>query len=96
MSEPNKTLTNPLLEANRPANEISPMDWRRSSLGVGLFMLVCALFAVGSGKDLGRLLGKILLIPALLLMVVPIVLLIANSLSSMIKGRKGATPKPGP
>jgi hypothetical protein len=95
MSESNKAVTDHQPEADRPANEIPPMDWRRSSIGVGVFVMVCALLAMGSGNQVAGLLGKLLLVVAFLLIAVPIVISIVNSVSSSIKRTRGTTTKPG-
>ena len=55
MSESNKAVTDHQPEADRPANEIPPMDWRRSSIGVGVFVMVCALFAMAFGQSSSQL-----------------------------------------
>jgi hypothetical protein len=95
MTEPNKALTDPQPDTDRPANEIPPMGWRRSSVGVGLFLMICALFAKASSNRIANSLGRLLLVVALLLIAIPIATSIVNSVSSAIKRRKGTTTKPG-
>jgi hypothetical protein len=95
MTESNKALTDPQPDADRRANESPPMDWRRSSMGVGMLLMICALFAMASGNQVARFLGKLLLAVALLLIAVPIVISIVNAVSSTIKRLRGTTIKPG-
>ncbi len=95
MSESNKGLTGHQPDADRRSNEIPPMDWRRSSMGVGMFVMVCALFAMASGNHVANLLGKLLLVVALLLIAIPIAINIVNSVSSTIKRLRGTPTKPG-
>jgi hypothetical protein len=95
MPESNKAITDHQPDADRLANESPPMDWRRSSMGVGMSMMVCALFAMASGNEVASFLGKLLLVVALLCIAVPIVINIVHSASSTIKRRKGTTIKPG-
>jgi hypothetical protein len=93
MSESNKEITDRKPDAGRRGNEIPPMDWRRSAIGVGMFIMVCALFAMASGNQIASFLGRFLLVVALLLIVVPIVINIVNSASSTIRRLKGTTTK---
>ncbi len=95
MSEPNKALTDPQPHTDHLASEIPPMGWRRSSLGFGLFLMICALFAKASGNRVANSLGKLLLVVALLLIAIPIATSIVNSVSSAIKRLTGTTTKPG-
>jgi hypothetical protein len=95
MSESNKALTDHQPEADGRPNEIPPMDWRRSSMGVGMFVMVCALFAMASGNHVASFLGRLLLVVALLLIAIPMAINIFNSASSTIKRLRGMTTKPG-
>lgn len=95
MSEPNKASADHQPEANRHADEILPMDWRRSSIGFGMFLMICALFGMASGNHVANILGKLLLVVAILLIAVPIAVNIINSVSSTIRRLTGTTTKRG-
>jgi hypothetical protein len=95
MSESNKVITGHQPDIDSTAKETSPLDWRRTSMGLGLFTMVCALFAAAAGKETGSLLAKVLLVVAFLLIAVPIVTNIVNSVLSKMKRFNGMTTKPG-
>ena len=95
MSESNKPVRDRQPAADRPAGEIPPMDWRRSSIGVGMFLMVCTLFAMASRNQVANFLGKLFLLVAFLLIALPIAISIVNAVSVSIKRLRGATTKPG-
>jgi len=95
MSESNTINTGHQPEIDSIAKEPLPLGWRRTCMGLGLFMMVFALFAAASGKETGSLLAKVLLVVAFLLIAVPIVTNIVNSVLSKMKRFNGMTTKPG-
>ena len=95
MLDSNKALADHDTDAGRLSNDIPPMDWRRSSIGVGMFVMVCALFAMASGNHVASFIGKLLLAVAILLIAIPIAVNIINSVSSTIKRRTGPITKRG-
>ena len=95
MSESNKVNTGHQPEIDSIAKEPLPLGWRRTCMGLGLFMMVVALFAAASGNETAGLLGKPLLVVAFVLIAVPIAVDIVNSVSSKIKRLRGTTAKPG-
>jgi hypothetical protein len=95
MAESDKGETERQPDIDRLGKEIPPMDWRRSSIGVGAFLMVCALFAMASGNQVAGFLGKLLAIIAFLLMVVPIAAIIVSSVSSRMRRPTGTANKPG-
>lgn len=95
MSEPKNGNTGHQPDTAPFTKETPPLDWRRTTMGLGMLTLVVALFAAASGKDVGSLLAKGLLVVACILMAVPILTNISHSLSSKIKRLSGATTKPG-
>ena len=95
MSDPNRAISNHQPGADYRTNEIPTMNWRRSSIGVGMFVMVCALFAMASGNHVANFLGRLLLVVAILLITVPIAVNIVNSISSTIKRLTGRTTKRG-
>jgi hypothetical protein len=95
MAESNKGETERQPDIDRPGKEAPPMGWRRSSVGLGMFVMVCALLAMASGNQVARFLGKLLVIVAFLLMAVPVVAIIVNSVSSKIRRPTRTINKPG-
>jgi hypothetical protein len=95
MSESSMVNTGRQPEIDSIAKRPVPLGWRRTSMGLGLIMMVCALFAAAAGKETGSLLAKVLLVVAFLLIAVPIVTNIVNSVLSKMKRANGMTTKPG-
>ncbi len=95
MAEIIRTPTEHQADAVRPPTAIAPMGWRRSSIGLGMFVMVCALFAVASGRPAVNVIGKLLLVVALLLIAAPIAVSVANAALGLTRWVKRTTAKPG-